>query len=84
MPGGGDVYRPVVAVDVDGVLRLRRGKAPDADRLGAFAAKVTVRRDAYPHVFHSPPMWSEDGLSTKRSLFSGVGAAWVRSLLDRG
>ena len=82
--GDDNGYRPVVAVDVDGVLRLRNGKAADADRLGAFPAKVTVRRDAYPHVFHSPPMWNDDGVSTTRSLFSGVGAAWVRSLLDRG
>lgn len=77
-------YRPVVAVDVDGVLRLSRRKVADADLLGAFAAEVTVRRDAYPHVFHSPPMWDDDGVSTKRHLFSGVGAAWLRSLLDRG
>lgn len=76
-------YRPVVAVDVDGVLRLRPGKTSTAESLGAFTATVTVYRNAYPHVFHSPPMWDDDGLSTKRSLFSGVGAAWVRSLLDR-
>jgi len=43
-----------------------------------------VHYDAYPHVFHSPPSWDNHGVSTKRYLFSGVGAAWVRSLLDRG
>ncbi len=82
--GRTDRFSPVVAIDVDGVLRLRPRRAADADALGAFVAKVRVRRDAYPHVFHSPPMWDEDGVSTKRHLFSGVGAAWVRSLVDRG
>jgi len=78
-----DRYRPVVAVDVDGVLRLRRGKAAELDPPGAFVAEVTVFRYAYPSVFHSPPTWDDDGMSTGRHMFSGVGAAWVRSLLDR-
>lgn len=81
---GGDRYRAVVAIDIDGVLRLRRGKVVRAERRGAFAAEVTVHRDAYPKVFHSPPDWDDDGISTSRYLFSGVGAAWARSLLDRG
>ncbi len=82
--GGDDRYRPVVAVDIDGVLRLRRGNVAGSERLGAFVAEVTVHRDAYPTVFHSAPDWDDDGLSTKRHLFSGIGAAWVQSLLDRG
>jgi len=78
-----DRYRPVVAVDVDGVLRLRRGKAARPDPPGAFVAQVTVFRYAYPRVFHSPPTWNDDGMSTGRHMFSGVGATWLRSLLDR-
>lgn len=78
-----DRYRPVVAVDVDGVLRLRRGKAGRPDPPGAFVAEVTVFRYAYPTVFHSPPEWDDDGMSTGLHMFSGVGAAWLRSLLER-
>ena len=77
-------YRPVVAVDLDGVLRLRHRNAVGRFPFGAFDAEVTVRRDAYPSVFHSPPLWGDDGVLTRQYVFSGVGTAWVRSLVDRG
>lgn len=78
-----DLYRPVVAIDIDGVLRLdvRPGR-PEPE--SGYPVRLTLRRDAYPTFFHRPPDWSEDGTSTGTHWLSGIGADWIRSLLERG
>ncbi len=76
-------YRPVVAIDIDGVLRLavRPGQpAPE----GAYPVQLTLRRGAYPALFHRPPDWDSAGTATGTYWLSGIGATWVRSLLSRG
>lgn len=70
--------RPVVAIDIDGVLRIYEGERID----GAFSAEVTFREDDYPELFHGRPPFV-DGVFSGTDWFSGVGAAWVRDLLDR-
>ena len=78
-----DRFRPVVAIDIDGVLRLptRPGRQTPE---GAYAVELTMRADAYPSFFHRPPAWDEDGTQSKTHWLSGIGADWIRSLLDRG
>lgn len=78
-----DRFRPVVAIDIDGVLRLAappEGPGPE----GAYPVEMTMRRDAYPQAYHRPPRWGRDGTLTRTYWLSGVGADWVRSLLARG
>ncbi|GAA5037666.1 hypothetical protein ACFQRL_14210 [Microbacterium fluvii] len=78
-------YRPVVAVDVDGVLRTLRSWLSQPDpNLQETEVTVTIRRDAYPTVLHSAPDWDENDEWTTTHFFSTIAVEWVRSLLDRG
>lgn len=73
--------RPVVALDIDGVLRLPISPGqhiPDA----AFSAEVTFRREDYPTDFHGAPYWDDNGESRDNEWFSGIGRDFVLSLLD--
>lgn len=77
-------FRPVVAVDVDGVLRV---EGPDRDEVppeGVFRQRITVRRKGYPLAFHHEPEWDEHDQWHHTHWFSGIGAEWIRELLDRG
>lgn len=78
-----DRFRPVVAIDIDGVLRLAvppEGPGPE----GAYPVEITMRRGAYPHAYHRSPGWTSNGTSTGTYWLSGIGAEWIRSLLERG
>lgn len=76
-------YRPVVAIDVDGVLRVTPGLG--LHRVAAyFNREITMRRDTFPSLFHREPPWDERGEWTYVHSFSDAGVAWVQSLLDRG
>lgn len=76
-------FTPVVALDVDGVMRLlvRPGMTLPYDTI---TAEVTLRRDAYPRVLHREPEWDETGENTHSHTFSAVGAAWARELISLG
>lgn len=76
-----DRYRPVIAVDVDGVLR---GLTETFDPAVSFAVSITMHRDAYPTYLHGQPDWDENGESTEVEFFSLAGAAWIRDLVARG
>ena len=88
MPAGG------VCVPARGRSRRRRRSPPaswegsDADRLGAFAAKLHSAPRRAPGRLRLPqPAHVERGRAIDeavRSRSRGVGAAWVRSLADRG
>lgn len=83
MSSRADRLRPVVAVDIDGVLRLGvRPNGPTPE--GAYPVELTTRADAYPTFFHRSPTWDEDGTQTNTHWLSGIGADWIRSLLGRG
>ena len=83
-------YRPVVAWDVDGVLRVRKfapipeGYAHLGDRpeQNLFPAEVAVERSEYPTLFHGSPRWDENGRSVHTDHFSVVGAAFLRSMVE--
>ncbi|MCR2813033.1 hypothetical protein [Microbacterium sp. zg.Y1084] len=76
-----DFLRPVVALDMDGVVRIPR---PEAGGVEVISHEITVRRDAYPRLFHSLPHWERDGTNTETDYFSAYAVRWIRSLLDRG
>lgn len=75
---------PVVAVDVDGVLRVPNAKAGREYREGIVTAEISMRSDAYPRRFHAIPSWDEGDPWTATHSFSGIGANWMRGLLSRG
>lgn len=77
-------FRPVVAVDVDGVLRVEAPDSGETPPEGVFRRRVTVTREGYPLVFHREPEWDEHDQWSSHHWFSGVGAEWLRDLLDRG
>lgn len=80
---GDSRFSPVVALDMDGVLRLmvRPGSTLPYE---TFDAQITFRQDAYPVHFHRPFDWDENGQSIEWETFSLIGAAWVRGLIERG
>ncbi|BDV32246.1 hypothetical protein [Microbacterium terricola] len=77
-------FRPVVAVDIDGVLRVDPPARYEMPAPGLFARRITMRRDAYPTYLHGEPEWDEEDKWTSVHWFSGVGAEWIRDLLERG
>lgn len=77
-----DLYAPVVALDVDGVMRIP--EPLPGEKAEVIEIEVTMSREEYPSWYHRPPRWNDDGTHTGRYFFSAVGLAWVRSLLERG
>ncbi|SDH38404.1 hypothetical protein [Microbacterium sp. 77mftsu3.1] len=78
-----DPYRPVVAVDIDRVLRVA-GPLEDEAAPVFIEAPITYRRDAYPTAYHGQPPWDEGDEYRATESFSFFGIAWVRSLVARG
>lgn len=76
-------YRPVVALDLDGVLRIPAGEPGREIRTGVMVADVTMRRASFPSYSHDEPPWDDVGEWTAPHTFSGTGAAWVRDLEAR-
>ena len=71
--------KPVVAFDVDGVLRLRKMAGFD-DQL--IPVEITMHRDEYPTIFHGQPRWDADGTMTYEHHFSPVAVEFLRSVID--
>ena len=65
--------KPVVAFDVDGVLRIRRYE--DFDQ-GLFPVEVTFEENQFPRLFHGKPQWDEHGKSYGLDHFSTVAAQY--------
>lgn len=63
-----DKLRPVVAFDVDGVLRVRRFTKDESPDYVEHA--ITFKDSEYPELFHGSPRWPEDGLYTSVDTFS--------------
>lgn len=76
-------YQPVVAIDMDGTLRVGADpQKPLEARL--FSRAITMRREEFPSLFHHEPEWDARGEWTHTHVFSGVGASWVQGLLRMG
>lgn len=70
-----DKFRPVVAFDVDGVLRVRENAEQDLIPLS-----ITMKKDEYPTLFHGSPRWDEDGEATGVNYFSRPGIELLRRI----
>lgn len=69
-------------MDVDGVLRP--AVSPDGVLpQSAFTSEIVLRRETYPRAFHRAPEWDESGERRTTVVLSGLGASWIRSLLER-
>jgi len=75
-------FQPVVAVDVDGVLRVEPPEPGDVPE-GVFSKRITIRREGYPAFLHREPEWDENDTWRSTHWLSGVGGQWVRTLIDR-
>ncbi|MDZ8276366.1 HAD domain-containing protein [Microbacterium aquimaris] len=73
----------VVALDIDGVLRVPWD--PQLARIWPklFKKTITMTKEHFPAAHHQPPPWDQDGRWTAVHGFSGVGVEWVRSLVKR-
>lgn len=75
-------FRPVVAIEVDGLLATEVLPLPLPDR--AFELDVTLKRNVYPTVGRPQPEWDEYGERRERLWISKVGLDWVKNLLESG
>ncbi len=86
-----DRFRPVVAWDVDGVLRvqkLRTAPVPAGfTQLGKtvvqklFPVEVLMEQSEYPTLFHGRPHWDENGQSRGIDYFSVDAASLLRTMV---
>lgn len=79
---------PVVAFDVDGVLRVReievRPGSTEFDQGRLLSAEITLEQDEYPELFHGKPRWDETGRSTRVETFSEAAVGLIRKLSEDG
>jgi hypothetical protein len=77
-------FRPVVAIEVTGLLGLPLPQGLAASFLAGTGAEITFRRGCYPSRFLREPRWDEHEQYAERWAFFGRGASWVRELLGQG
>lgn len=73
---------PVIAFDIDGVLRIPNAKPGLEFRSHVMTAEMTIRADAYPTLHHTPLRFDEDTL-TGTHTFSTTAINWIRHLLGK-
>jgi len=71
--------KPIVAFDVDGVLRVGKIQGFAQDLI---SFPVTMDEREYPTLFHGSPKWDAEGLSPREEHFSRPGVELLRSLVD--
>lgn len=79
-------FSPVVAFDVDGVLRVRR----IPERRGSaiieqgelIDLEITLEQEEYPSIYHGQPHWDERGKSTRIESFSQAAVELIRTLAE--
>ncbi|MGZ0711311.1 hypothetical protein ACWPKO_23585 (plasmid) [Coraliomargarita sp. W4R53] len=76
-------FTPVVAMDIDGVLRLPQPES-DEVRASLFEVAIIMHRDRYPTYLHHGPDWDENDEWSTTHWLSTVGGAWMRDLVERG
>jgi len=78
--------KPVVAFDVDGVIRVGkievRPGSTEINQGELIEADITLKREEYPDLFHGKPRWDENGKSFRTEHFSRAGVELVRTLSD--
>lgn len=83
-PDVAELLRPVVAIDIDYVVRIPNAKPGLEFRENVRTAEIVMRAGAVPTVHHSQPPWDSEGLWRATHSFSGIAVDWILSLLDRG
>lgn len=77
---------PVVAFDVDGVIRVReieqRPGSTEIYQGELVAAEITLEREEYPSIYHGQPHWDERGKSTRVETFSKASLELIRTLAE--
>lgn len=70
--------RPIVAFDVDGVLRVHKIGSTEEPTL--IKHIITMDKKEYPDIFHSEPKWDENGLSEVLNYFSIEAVQLIKNL----
>lgn len=73
-------FKPVVAFDVDGVLRVDDPGSEPGARDGFFCERIAFRESEWPAVFHGQPRWV-DGEYVCDNWFSSAGVELLRKLV---
>ena len=77
-----EVTTPVIAFDIDGVIRVPNAKPGLEFRPHVMTAEITIRADAYPTLHHTALRFDEDTLPGTHT-FSATAVNWIRHLLDQ-
>lgn len=77
-------FHPVVALDLDGVIRVPHVEAAREFRSDVRPVEITMRQLAFPSYSHEEPPWDEIGEWTAVHAFSQPGTVWVHDLVARG
>lgn len=72
--------KPVVAIDVDGVVRIH--KYPGMEDDGLIPVEITMTEDEYPELFHGQPRWGESGKVTHENHFAPTAVSFIRAMID--
>lgn len=75
-------YRPVVAIEVDGLLE--RPVLPGPASADVIEAEVTMRRHVYPTATRAEPEWDAEEEWAALHWFSRTGVDWVKRLVAEG
>lgn len=70
-------YKPVLAFDVDGVLRVN---APGFPLEESLLIDVTMNKDNYPEIFHGKPKWDALGEYRSTQVFAKTGVNFLKEL----
>jgi len=74
--------KPVVAFDVDGVVRVRKIEIDGLDQGELIGADITLKREEYPDLFHGKPRWDETGTSSRTEHFSRAAVDLIGDLSE--
>lgn len=78
-----DQLQPVVALELDGVIRVP-GAGPRPEVRETLTAEITMRRSTFPSYTLTQPPWDEVGEWSGVHTFSAAGVRWVRELAAAG
>lgn len=75
-------YRPVVAIEVDGLLE--RPVLPGPAPADVIELEITMRRQVYPTATRAEPSWDAEEAWRALHWFSRLGVDWVKRVLAEG
>jgi len=75
-----NALRPVVAIDVDGVLRIHEKEG--LDQLHFLTREITYYRSEYPDLFHGKPRWDESHKISHVDTFSKEAVELILELAE--